>query len=94
MEIDLDRRELYMPKKHLKKDRCIDLTPHECSLLKIMLSNKGKVASYEDIGKEVYGNDSINEFDRANIRMLVHRLKKKGVNILTLSKFGYKLGGN
>lgn len=95
MEYNFTRREVYMPEKHFRKDRYIELTPNENKIFSLLWLKKDGSATYREICKVVYGDENITEYDRINIRRLIHRIRKKGIHIVSLYKYGYKLkGGN
>ncbi len=75
--------------------RTLDLTPTEFRLLETLVKRKGKVASEEDLIREVWGARS----DPALVRRYILMLRKKleadpssPVWIRTVRGFGYRLG--
>ena len=76
--------------------RTLDLTPTEFRLLEVLVRRKGRVASEEDIIREVWGTE---RNDPALIRRYILMLRKKletdpasPVWIRTVRGFGYRLG--
>lgn len=84
-EIDFDRRTVFENKKEL------NLTTLEFDLLLLLINNKGKSYSRENILTEVWGTDYFGS-DRV-VDDLVRRLRKKmpRLKINTLYGFGYRL---
>lgn len=84
-EIEFDRRIV------LEKSKEINLTTLEFDLLLLLLNNKGKSFSREDILSKVWGTDYFGN-DRV-VDDLVRRLRKKmpKLKINTLYGFGYRL---
>ena len=84
-EIDFDRRIVS------EKNKEINLTTLEFDLLLLLLNNKGKSFSREDILSKVWGTDYFGN-DRV-VDDLVRRLRKKmpKLKINTLYGFGYRL---
>jgi DNA-binding response OmpR family regulator len=77
-------------------NRTLDLTPTEFRLLEVLVERKGKVASDEDLIREVWGG---NRSDPALVRRYVLMLRKKlepdpsnPVWLRTVRGFGYRLG--
>jgi len=77
-------------------DRTLELTPTEFHLLEVLVRRKGKVASDEDLMREVWG---ANRSDPALVRRYILMLRKKlepdptnPVWIRTVRGFGYRLG--
>jgi DNA-binding response OmpR family regulator len=76
--------------------RTLDLTPTEFRLLEILVRRKGRVASEEDLIREVWGST---RSDPALVRRYILMLRKKleadpssPVWIRTVRGFGYRLG--
>lgn len=84
-DIDFDRRTV------LEKEKEINLTTLEFDLLLLLINNKGKSFSREDILSKVWGTDYFGS-DRV-VDDLVRRLRKKmpRLKINTLYGFGYRL---
>lgn len=84
-EIDIDKRMVYESEKE------INLTTLEFDLLMLLLNNKNKSFSREDILKGVWGEDYFGS-DRV-VDDLVRRIRKKmpKIHINTLYGFGYRL---
>jgi DNA-binding response OmpR family regulator len=77
-------------------NRTLDLTPTEFRLLEALVERKGKVASDEDLMREVWGG---NRSDPALVRRYILMLRKKlepdpsnPVWLRTVRGFGYRLG--
>jgi DNA-binding response OmpR family regulator len=77
-------------------NRTLELTPTEFRLLEVLVERKGKVASDEDLMKEVWGG---NRNDPALVRRYILMLRKKlepdpsnPVWLRTVRGFGYRLG--
>lgn len=68
----------------------VDLTLYEKKFLSLLLQNKGKCVSYEDISKEVY---DLNSSTKDSIGSLVKRLRKKVGTQVIINCFneGYKI---
>jgi DNA-binding response OmpR family regulator len=76
--------------------RTLELTPTEFRLLEVLVERKGKVASDEDLMREVWGG---NRSDPALVRRYILMLRKKlepdpsnPVWLRTVRGFGYRLG--
>jgi two-component system response regulator CssR len=84
-DIDIDRRMVY------EKEKEINLTTLEFDLLVLLLNNKNKSFSREEILKSVWGEDYFGS-DRV-VDDLVRRVRKKmpNIHINTLYGFGYRL---
>lgn len=93
MDYNFKRREVYMPEKHFRKDRYIELTPNENIVFSLLWISKDTSRSYEELAKSLYGTDNPTNYDKNNIRRIVCRLRKKGIEIQPISKYGYKLKG-
>jgi DNA-binding response OmpR family regulator len=77
-------------------DRTLDLTPTEFRLLEVLVRRKGRVASDEDLIREVWGGD---RSDPALVRRYILMLRKKlepdpsnPIWLRTVRGFGYRLG--
>jgi DNA-binding response OmpR family regulator len=77
-------------------NRTLELTPTEFRLLEVLVERKGKVASDEDLMREVWGG---NRSDPALVRRYILMLRKKlepdpsnPVWLRTVRGFGYRLG--
>jgi DNA-binding response OmpR family regulator len=76
----------------------IYLTPNEFSILYALAANKGKVLSREQLIDKVFGFD-FTGYDRTidvhikNIRKKIEEDTKNPKYILTVTKAGYKFGG-
>lgn len=83
--IDLDKRKVEQDKKSIK------LTTLEFDLLVLLLKNKGKCFTREEILSEVWGNDYFGT-DRV-VDDLIRRLRKKlpKLNIEAVYGYGYRL---
>lgn len=83
--IDLDKRKVEQDKKNIK------LTTLEFDLLVLLLKNKGKCFTREEILSEVWGNDYFGT-DRV-VDDLIRRLRKKlpKLNIEAVYGYGYRL---
>ncbi|AAK79519.1 DNA-binding response OmpR family regulator [Clostridium acetobutylicum] len=81
------------------KDQQISLTPNEFDILYALVLNKGRVLSREQLIERVFGLD-FDGFDRTidvhikNIRKKIEEDTKKPKYIITVTKLGYKFGGD
>lgn len=84
-KIDIDRRLVYENEKEIK------LTTLEFDLLVLLIQNKNKSFSRDDLLNNIWGNNYFGS-DRA-VDDLVRRLRKKmpKLNISTIYGFGYRL---
>ncbi|MBQ7941300.1 MAG: response regulator transcription factor [Muribaculaceae bacterium] len=85
LEIDLEKKECYIDGEE------IPFTKKELGILKLLLSNCGKVFSREEILNEVWDED-VYVVDRTidvNINRLRKKLGKYGNNIITKQGYGY-----
>jgi DNA-binding response OmpR family regulator len=80
------------------KDKEINLTPNEFDILYVLAVNKGRAFSREQLIEKVFGID-FEGFDRTidvhikNIRKKIEEDSKNPKYILTVTKLGYKFGG-
>jgi len=77
------------------ESKIIDLTPKENKILKLLLQNKGKVVTHEQLCKLIY-ND-IDYYFKQCMKNKIHGLRKKlegEVDILTVRGIGYKIPVN
>jgi DNA-binding response OmpR family regulator len=80
------------------KDEEISLTPNEFDILYILAVNKGRAFSREQLIEKVFGID-FDGFDRTidvhikNIRKKIEEDSKNPKYILTVTRLGYKFGG-
>jgi DNA-binding response OmpR family regulator len=91
--IDNDKRFLKI------KGEDINLTPNEFDILYLMASNKGKVFNREAIIERVFGidfdgSDRIIDVHIKNIRKKIEEDSRNPKYILTVTKVGYKFGGD
>lgn len=76
----------------------IPFTPNEFNILYVLAANKGKVLSREQLIDKVFGLD-FNGYDRTidvhikNIRKKIEKDTKNPKYIITVTKAGYKFGG-
>ena len=70
-EIDLSRRQIK------QKDKIINLTPAEGRLLRVLLSNEGKVFAHRELVLLVQGYDTSQREAPEILRPLVSRLRHK-----------------
>ena len=79
-------------KQTLLDDKEIVLAPRESALLELLLHNKNKVLSKQQIEEKLYSWDD--EVPSNAIEVHIHHLRKKlGKNIIkTINKIGYTLG--
>ena len=78
------------------ENKTIDLTVKENKILKLLIQNKGKVVKYEQFCKLLY-DDNIDYYFKNCISNKICRLRKKlkgEVEILTVTKIGYKIPAN
>lgn len=80
------------------KDEEISLTPNEFDILYLLAVNKGRVFSREQLIEKVFGID-FEGFDRTidvhikNIRKKIEQDSRSPKYILTVTRVGYKFGG-
>lgn len=95
MEYNYNRREVYIPEKYFRKDRLIQLTQRENEIFSLLYLKKDKCATYSEICKALYGYNDISKYDKNSISTIISRMRKKGIDIVPLYGYGYKLkGGN
>lgn len=95
MDYNYERREVVIPSKHFKKDRVINLTAKENVVFSLLWINKSGSRSFEEISKVLYGEEDPTDYEKNNIRRIMSRLRKKGIEFETMYGYGYKLkGGN
>lgn len=93
LEIDGDKRIVRL------KGREVDLTPNEFDILYALVSSKGNVLSREQILDRVFGidfegSDRTIDVHIKNIRKKIEDDSKNPKYIITVTKIGYKFGGN
>lgn len=93
LEIDGDKRIVRL------KGREVDLTPNEFDILYTLVSSKGNVLSREQILDRVFGidfegSDRTIDVHIKNIRKKIEDDSKNPKYIITVTKIGYKFGGN
>lgn len=92
LEINYDKRIVKL------KGEEISLTPNEFSILYVLAANRGKVLSREQLIDKVFGFD-FTGYDRTvdvhikNIRKKIEEDTKNPKYIVTVTKAGYKFGG-
>jgi len=92
LHIDCEKRTI----KVCGKERAF--TPNEFDILRILIANKGKVLSREQLLDKLYGED-FSGFDRTidvhikNIRKKIETDTKNPKYVVTVLKAGYKFGG-
>lgn len=100
--LSLDNRNLqiYKDSRIVKvKGKEISLTPNEFDILYVLAANKGKVFTREQLINRVFGMD-FEGFDRTvdvhikNIRKKIEEDSKSPKYILTVTRVGYKFGGD
>ncbi|MBC2581812.1 response regulator transcription factor [Clostridium sp. DJ247] len=80
------------------KDKEVTLTPNEFDILYLLAVNKGRAFSREQLIEKIFGID-FDGFDRTidvhikNIRKKIEEDSKNPKYILTITKVGYKFGG-
>jgi DNA-binding response OmpR family regulator len=90
--IDYDKRIVKL------KGEEVQLTPNEFDILYVLVENKGKVLSREQLIDKVFGDD-FEGFDRTidvhikNIRKKIEEDTRNPKYIITVMKVGYKFGG-
>ena len=90
--IDYDKRIVKL------KGEDVQLTPNEFDILYVLVENKGKVLSREQLIDKVFGDD-FEGFDRTidvhikNIRKKIEEDTRNPKYIITVMKVGYKFGG-
>ena len=90
LTLDLERHELY------KEDQAIELTFKEFELLKLLMSNKGKVLSRDILLERIWGNDYLGETRTVDVHIRYLRQKieeddNNPVYIETVRGIGYRL---
>ena len=93
MDYNYERREVYMPKKHFKKDRKVSLTEKENIIFSLLWIKKEGSRSFEELSNTLYGTADVTKYDKNNIRRIIYRLRQKGIEIESMHGYGYKLGG-
>lgn len=83
-------REVYMPKKHFKKDRIAELSEKENVIFSLLWINKKRFRSWNELSKVLYGEET-NKQTRGKISWIIHRMRKKGISIKSLYKKGFVL---
>lgn len=83
-------REVYMPKKHFKKDRIAELSERENVIFSLLWINKKQFRSWNELSKVLYGEET-NKQTRSKISLIIHRMRKKGIPIKPLYKKGFVL---
>ncbi len=80
------------------RESLIDLTPREFAVLEVLAKHHPKPVSYEQLAKDVWGED--NDKIRERIKWIVYLLRQKieknpsqPVLILNKTRFGYQLAG-
>lgn len=100
--LSLDNRNLqiYKDSRIVKvKGKEVSLTPNEFDILYVLAANKGKVFTREQLINRVFGMD-FEGFDRTvdvhikNIRKKIEEDSKSPKYILTVTRVGYKFGGD
>lgn len=92
LEINYEKRTVKL------KGEEVPLTPNEFSILYVLAANRGKVLSREQLIDKVFGLD-FTGYDRTidvhikNIRKKIEEDTKKPKYIITVTKAGYKFGG-
>lgn len=95
MNYNYERREVILPTKYFRKDRIVNLTEKENIIFSLLWIKKNKTRSFEEISRVLYGAENPTNYDKNNIRRLMSRLRKKGIEFDTMWGYGYKLkGGN
>lgn len=77
----------------------VNLTPNEFDILYVLISNKGNVLTREQIIEKVFGiefegSDRIVDVHIKNIRKKIEYDTKNPKYIITVTKHGYKFGGD
>ena len=62
--------------RYITSNKCIDLTVLENKILSLLIREKGKIVTYEQICEEVY-HDTYDVYYKSNIRLHIYRLKEK-----------------
>ena len=90
--IELNNEYMWDPKTKqiIYKDRIIDLTTYEESLMDILITNLNSDLSYEELHNNIY---QYNDFSQNSISLLVKRIRQKTTKKLIQScfKYGYKI---
>ncbi|KMT23248.1 response regulator transcription factor [Clostridium cylindrosporum] len=92
LSVDYDKREVKVNGEE------VSFTPNEFDILYVLISNKGKVLSREQLINKVFGID-FDGYDRTidvhikNIRKKIELDTKNPKYIVTVMKVGYKFGG-
>lgn len=89
IRIDLEAQAVY------RVDERVQLTPTEYSLLQVLAVNEGKLLSYEQLLREVWGRgyEDSREYVRVYVGRLRHKLEEPGAHtlIVTEPRAGYRL---
>lgn len=88
MEYNFLEREVYMPKKYFRKDRRVKLGKHQNIFFATLWFSREHKAKYKEIFKRVYG---YKDFDNKQLRNIATLLRRKGIDIQPVYKYGYKL---
>lgn len=88
MDYNFLKREVYMPEKHFRKDRCVKLGKHENIFFAVLWFSKDHKAPYQLIYDRVYGYGDVDK------KLLISKakvLRNKGIKVVPIYKYGYKL---
>lgn len=88
MEYNFLEREVYMPEKYFRKDRHVKLSKTENIFFATLWFSKDNRASSRELYNRVYGYKDIN---LGLLRKIGQRLRKKGIKVLSVYKYGYRL---
>lgn len=79
--------------RYIARDAVIELTPIENKILAILIKNKGKITTYNELCREIYGYDADKYFYFC-LSSAVSRLRWKlndEIKIKTVRKIGYRI---
>lgn len=88
MEYNFLKKEVYISRKHFIKKRIIKLGKCENIFFATMWFSKEHKAPYKELYKRVYG---YNVLDKSLLRNMARILRDKGIELVCISNYGYKL---
>lgn len=91
MTYDYLTRTVHMPEKYFRKDRHVRLSKMENTIFYTMWLSKRGIGRLSDIYKRVYGDTNLTDQEKNNIARTVWRMRKKGLEIKPIYKYGYQL---
>lgn len=91
MTYDYLNRMVHIPEKYFRKNRHVRLSKMENTIFCAMWFSKLGIGRLSEIYKRVYGSTELTDQEKNNIARTVWRMRKKGLKIKTLYKYGYQL---